>query len=109
MMKGVLDFLTDPHSLEAYLLRKNFVFKIVPMINIDGVVTGNYRGSLTGMDLNRKWKAPNPVIFPELASIKRMAQQFANERQVVLYCDFHGHSRARQAFMYGNDYPINPE
>ena len=29
------------------------------MINIDGVVRGNYRFSAVGVDLNRKWKQPN--------------------------------------------------
>lgn len=73
IMKGVIDFLTSKTSLEAAILRSNFVFKIVPMINIDGVVQGNYRGSLAGMDLNRKWRSPNQMVFPEIASIKRMA------------------------------------
>ena len=53
MMKGVIEFLTRHDSPEAYLLRKSYIFKIVPMINIDGVVCGNYRNSLAGMDLNR--------------------------------------------------------
>ena len=35
MMKGVIDFLTGP-SLDAKLLRDNFVFKVVPMLNPDG-------------------------------------------------------------------------
>ena len=35
MMKGVIDFLTGP-SLDARLLRDNFVFKVVPMLNPDG-------------------------------------------------------------------------
>lgn len=59
MMKGVLDYLTDPDCLESHLLRQNFEFKIVPMINIDGVIAGNYRTSLSGMDLNRYWKSPS--------------------------------------------------
>lgn len=42
MMKGVLDFLTGP-SLDAKMLRDNFVFKVIPMLNPDGVVCGNYR------------------------------------------------------------------
>jgi murein tripeptide amidase MpaA len=53
IMKGVIDFLTQDDSPEAYLLRKNFVFQIVPMINVDGVISGNYRSSLAGVDLNR--------------------------------------------------------
>lgn len=43
MMKGVLDFITDPDDIEAQLLRDKFVFKIVPMLNPDGVINGNYR------------------------------------------------------------------
>jgi len=53
IMKGVIDFLTNDDSPEAHLLRSNFVFNLVPMINIDGVINGNYRTSLSGMDLNR--------------------------------------------------------
>lgn len=43
MMKGVIDFLTDPDNEEAQMLRENFVFKIIPMLNPDGVINGNYR------------------------------------------------------------------
>lgn len=42
MMKGVLDYLLGP-SLDARMLRDTFVFKIIPMLNPDGVITGNYR------------------------------------------------------------------
>ena len=52
MMKGLLDFLTSAHP-DAKLLREMFVFKIVPMLNPDGVIIGNYRCSLAGRDLNR--------------------------------------------------------
>ena len=70
MMKGVLDFLTDPSNLEAELLRQNFVFKIVPMLNPDGVINGNYRCSLAGCDLNRRWKAPSKVLHPTIYNTK---------------------------------------
>ena len=54
VMKGFLDFLI---SSEAEQIRKKVVFKVIPMINPDGVVFGNYRTSLSGKDLNRKFKA----------------------------------------------------
>ena len=47
MMKGVIDFLTG-HTPEAKALRDNFVFKIIPILNPDGVINGNYRCSLSG-------------------------------------------------------------
>lgn len=42
-MKGVIDFLTSKNDLRAILLRKMFVFMIVPMINVDGVAHGHFR------------------------------------------------------------------
>lgn len=38
-----------------------------------------------------------------------MVEDFNKEFPVVLYTDLHGHSRARKAFMYGNNYLHNPE
>lgn len=36
------------------------------MVNVDGVIHGNNRCSLAGVDLNRKWKNPNPKLHPEV-------------------------------------------
>jgi len=51
-MEGFLEFIVS-NEKEAKGLRDQFVFKIVPMLNPDGVIVGNYRCSLTGLDLNR--------------------------------------------------------
>ena len=42
MMRGVIQFLTGS-SDTARALRDRFVFKIVPMLNPDGVFLGNQR------------------------------------------------------------------
>lgn len=107
VMKGVLDFLTR-NSKKAALLRKNLVFKIVPMINVDGVALGNSRCNLSGQDLNRMWKKPS-ALFPECVAIKKMVWQLHQSNPVIFFADLHGHSRARKAFMYGNNYVHNPE
>jgi len=57
MMKGVIDYLLGP-SVVARILRDNFIFKIVPMLNPDGVILGNTRCHLLGQDLNRQWQEP---------------------------------------------------
>lgn len=77
-MKGILQFLIG-ESPEAQALRKNFVFKIVPMINVDGVMYGNYRCSLSGIDLNRTWKRIEPTLFPEVAAMKKLVESFHQE------------------------------
>jgi len=42
MFAGFIDFLTSNHPI-ARVLRDNVVFKVVPMLNPDGVYLGNYR------------------------------------------------------------------
>ena len=101
MMRGVLKFITDPHNPEARMLRENFIFKIIPMLNPDGVINGNYRCSLAGCDLNRRWKTPSKIIHPEIYHTKKLIKALHAERGVLLYCDLHGHSRKQNVFMYG--------
>lgn len=52
VIEYIIDFIAG-NSMEARILRENFIFKIVPMLNIDGVLNGNYRCNLAGVDLNR--------------------------------------------------------
>lgn len=107
MMKGIIDFLISDEP-EAHLLRENFVFKLVPMLNPDGVINGNYRCSLVGQDLNRRWKNSSKTLHPENCAVKRLVRAFKKERDVVFYCDLHGHSRRKNIFMYGNNNPEMP-
>lgn len=55
VMEYIIDFLTGT-SLDAKILRDNFVFKIVPMLNPDGVVNGNYRYTLRSARLYNLFK-----------------------------------------------------
>jgi cytosolic carboxypeptidase protein 2/3 len=101
MMRGLIYFLTDAEDAEAKLLRDNFIFKIVPMLNPDGVINGNYRCSLAGCDLNRRWKTPSKLLHPTIYHVKKLAKQLHLERTLALFCDLHGHSRKNNVFMYG--------
>ncbi|XP_061425475.1 cytosolic carboxypeptidase 2-like isoform X2 [Lethenteron reissneri] len=100
IMKGVLDFLTSDEP-SAQELRRKVVFKIVPMLNPDGVIVGNYRCSLSARDLNRNYRHPDKDEFPTVWHTKQMVEQFQKDRPVILYCDLHGHSRKHNVFMYG--------
>ncbi|XP_022106220.1 uncharacterized protein LOC110987635 isoform X8 [Acanthaster planci] len=102
VMKGFLDYITgsDPVAKD---LRKAFVFKIVPMLNPDGVIVGNYRCSLTGRDLNRNFRHPKKESFPTVWHTKEMLEDFSKETEVLVYCDLHGHSRKHNVFIYGCD------
>ncbi|XP_030189836.1 cytosolic carboxypeptidase 2 isoform X3 [Lynx canadensis] len=100
IMKGFLDFILS-NSPDAQLLRDIFVFKVVPMLNPDGVIVGNYRCSLAGRDLNRHYKTILKESFPCIWYTRNMIKRLLEEREVLLYCDFHGHSRKNNIFLYG--------
>lgn len=100
VMHGVLDYLVSDDDGAKYL-RNNYVFKIVPMLNPDGVIVGNYRCSLSGQDLNRQWIAPSSKLYPENSSVKMMMRKTLESRDILFYCDYHGHSRQKNLFMYG--------
>ncbi|KAL4471141.1 hypothetical protein ABPG72_019083 [Tetrahymena utriculariae] len=107
MVQGCIDFLLGD-SPEAEYLRDNCVFKIVPMLNPDGVIHGNYRCSLAGCDLNRRWKKPRKKLHPTVFHMKEMIKTFGRERELELIIDLHGHSRKMNTFFYGCSYKEDP-
>lgn len=94
---------------EAREIREKFVIKIVPMLNPDGVILGNTRSSLIGVDLNRRWIKPSkflhPTIYYTKSLIKYMNKKFQQPEVksggVVLFTDIHGHNKNLDIFMYG--------
>ncbi|XP_062985472.1 cytosolic carboxypeptidase 1 isoform X3 [Elgaria multicarinata webbii] len=101
VMKGTLEYLMS-NTPAAQSLRESYIFKIVPMLNPDGVINGNHRCSLSGEDLNRQWQNPNPDLHPTIYHAKGLLQYLAAiKRLPLVFCDYHGHSRKKNVFMYG--------
>ncbi|XP_049269317.1 cytosolic carboxypeptidase 1 isoform X2 [Rhipicephalus sanguineus] len=101
IMKGIIDFLLSDKPV-AQRVRETFVFKIVPMLNPDGVINGCHRCSLAGQDLNRQWSFPDPDLHPTIYHTKALLAYLAHQgRTPLVMCDFHGHSRHFNAFLYG--------
>lgn len=69
--QGLIEFLLSSHSI-AVTLRENFVFKILPMLNPDGVFLGNNRCNLIGQDLNRCWNVATEFSHPTLCCVKNL-------------------------------------
>lgn len=105
MMQGFIEFLLS-EDVAAWALRDKYVFKIIPMLNPDGVVYGNYRWSLFGYDLNRRWASPHKQYDPTIYHMKKMMKTMKEEREILVFWDFHGHSCKKNAFMYGWEYEI---
>lgn len=70
IFRGIFDFLTSERK-EAKLLRRYYTFILVPCLNPDGVISGNYRNSIAGVDLNRQWINPDEEFHPEIYHLKQ--------------------------------------
>jgi len=101
MLKGLLKHLT---SSEGSLLRQNFIFRVVPILNVDGVVHGNYRCSQLGCDLNRRWDNPNRLLHPAIYYSFQMIKMLRNYNKIQAFVDFHGHSKKTGVFFYGGTF-----
>ncbi|KAI8897430.1 hypothetical protein BC833DRAFT_621233 [Globomyces pollinis-pini] len=101
IMNGLIQFLLSSDEA-ADNLRKKCVFKIIPMLNPDGVINGSHRCSLAGVDLNRQWKSPSRTLSPTIFWAKLLFRFLVKlNKQPLLSCDFHGHSRKKNAFIFG--------
>jgi murein tripeptide amidase MpaA len=60
------------------ILYMRIIFKIIPMVNPDGVIIGNYRSSMAGCDLNRRYDEPDFRFHPTVWSIKNMCDDLLN-------------------------------
>jgi len=103
MMRGALDFLTSGCE-QAQALRRLAVFKVVPFLNPDGVISGHHRVNMAGLDLNRHWTTPTRNEAPTIWHLRHLLLSVKRQnRGPLLFCDFHGHSRRRNVFMFGCD------
>ena len=105
ILEGFISFLLSDDP-SAVALRSSFIFYIIPMLNPDGVVAGNFRTSFSGKDLNRQFNRLNKHVFPEITSLHDFALHLkANYRSKLhFYFDFHSHASKRGLFCYGPEH-----
>ena len=99
VIQGLIEFLLS-NEPKAISLRKNYIFKIIPMLNPDGVIRGNFRMNSVGKDLNRMWTEENEENSPSVFYCHKMIQKTLNSRNIYFFCDFHGHSSKNNFFLY---------
>ena len=72
VMNGFIKFLLNSSDARAAALRSKYVFKLVPMLNPDGVYRGHYRTDTRGVNLNRVYVNPSPLVHPTIYAAKKL-------------------------------------
>jgi len=69
---GFLDFILKLDDPRARLLRDLFIFKLIPILNPDGVQRGHYRTDQFGVNLNRMYLDPDFEKHPSIYAAKSL-------------------------------------
>jgi len=122
---GFLRFVlsNDPR---AKILRQNFVIRLVPILNPDGVYRGHFRMDYFGNNLNRFYIDHDPKYQPQCYALKTLIGWMVDARNAktggqlqtnqlsqpnihnsnfvdnVFFIDMHAHATKRGCFLFGN-------
>lgn len=129
VLRGMVNFILRTDDKRSATLRAHYVFKIIPVLNPDGVFRGHYRTDARGQNLNRFYLNPDISLQPQCFAYRELVfhlhknyrldgvevpndidstvQDYESltedkESGVGFLIDLHAHAAKRGAFLFGN-------
>jgi hypothetical protein len=89
-LQSMAEFLLS-NAPAAVAARRQYEFKLIPIVNVDAVAEGRGRIHRTGRNLNREWERPDPVC--DIGTIRQTLDAWwAQGNAIDTFVDFHGFS-----------------
>ncbi|TNJ30245.1 putative Carboxypeptidase [Giardia muris] len=90
--------------LRKFLLEK-YLFKIIPMVNPDGVILGNSRVNVERIDMAHHWPLATNLNCPELFAIRELINEHVIEQKYELkfIIDMHATTHQPNFFLHTNE------
>lgn len=82
VLNGFLNFLLNREDQIAINLRHLYVFKLIPMLNPDGVARGHYRMDTKGVNLNRVYLNPSEMDHPTIYAARNLIKYYHHSYQL---------------------------
>ena len=93
LMEALMKSIFTQDSLILNLIQ-HFNIILFPMVNPDGVIHGNSRCNLAGLDLNRQWDEEHTKeATPETYGLRKYLWKLHETSGIHMLIDFHGHSK----------------
>ena len=100
LIKGLVERLLMDGAFEPLI--EQFVFRIVPMLNPDGVYRGYTRSNALGKMLNRCYLLPSAEEQPEVYHLDKLLALLSEKNSLEVFLDFHNNAQKEGLFVYGN-------
>ena len=102
MIQGIMDKLTEFGQVQTEILLNHYIFKMIPMLNPDGVARGYWRLDTLGQNLNSHYKDPSRDVHPTIWATKDAVTQEHKCGKLKMYVDFHARCSKRGSFLHDN-------
>ncbi|XP_035742239.1 cytosolic carboxypeptidase-like protein 5 isoform X1 [Vespa mandarinia] len=83
VLNGFLKFLLNREDQIALHLRRIYVFKLIPMLNPDGVAKGHYRMDTKGVNLNRMYLNPSENDHPTIYAARNLIRYYHHSYNII--------------------------